>query len=182
MKAPPDIMPTIRQARINWLVGSMRLNRASGSVPQIAARKTACRSICRAARGDASCGGLRCDRRHERTASEAVAARVRPQIARKSFQPRPQNRISTMATFSIVTAIVTGISCVTASICLARMRPISRSLRPAVRLSSISKPPSQYRNAPIRPSRGSPRFIDLSGHPIQGTFSVSMACGRLMPG
>ena len=123
---------------MSWLVGSMRLNSATGSVPQIAARKNACRNICRAARGEASCGGLWWERRHARTASEAVAARVRPQIARKSFQPRPQNKISTMATLSMLTAIVTGISRVTASICLARMRLSSRSLRPAVRPSSIS--------------------------------------------
>src|SRR5262249_50200391 len=103
---------------------------------------------------------------HDRSASAATVASVSPQRVRNPFQPLSQNRISTIATVSMFTAMVTGISRVTASACLARMRRISRSLRSAVRPSSISKPPNQYRNALIRPLCGSLSCEELPGHPM----------------
>src|SRR6188768_1708735 len=97
---------------------------------------------------DASFGGRRRDRTHDRVASAAAAAIVSPQVARNTFEPVFQKTNRTIATLARLIVIVSGTSRVIAPICLARMQRISRSLRSLVSNPvPANEPRSQRTNA-----------------------------------
>ena len=85
-------------------------------------------TIRRAARGEAVSGRLLRMRSHVLTARMTIDAIENPHRLRNRFEPVSQNRIRMIAMLMKLTVMVSGTSCVTASICLARIRPISLSL------------------------------------------------------
>ena len=98
--------------------------------------------------------------------TDAIKSAHRP---RNAFEPVFQNIASTIATVIRLTVMLTGTSRVTASICLARIRPISRSVISPTSIRAIEE------NPPIQPGKfrsGPPRI----------TERVNRSTGDFMPG
>jgi hypothetical protein len=95
------------------------------------------------ARNEARKGRARRERSHDLVAVATTSAIDSVHRMTNTFEPVSQNRTRMIAALITLTVMVTGTSRVTASICLARIRPISLSLiSPGSIAAMAEKPPT----------------------------------------